>query len=336
VPENPVNSAVSFLPYRSGPQSDPRTGQFTNIQAPNVDISPIVALTATPGSVERGGEVSLTATAEDDFGIRAVTFYDGTTVVGTDSAPPYSATFRLPAGLPCGPRTFTVVAEDSIGQTASATATVRVVTCDGPAPIVDPPAPPVAPGASVDAGLRVIGQNGTDVPVTASSPAGVAKVEWFLGTRLACTDTAAPYTCRVVPRLSDVGSQSLRIVVTGRDGLTTTITRQVQIRRFETRGVRLSVKKSAFSRTRIRRTITATLLRPVGTSAREACSLSTMTLVVNKRYRTFVNQVRRLRSGCTVRLSFVDRRASKRIYSISARFRGNNVLLPAAKSRRFS
>jgi hypothetical protein len=113
VPENPVNSAVSFLPYRSGPQSDPRTGQFTNIQAPNVDISPIVALTATPGSVERGGEVSLTATAEDDFGIRAVTFYDGTTVVGTDSAPPYSATFRLPAGLPCGPRTFTVVAEDS-------------------------------------------------------------------------------------------------------------------------------------------------------------------------------------------------------------------------------
>ena len=46
VPENPVNgtpvatddgttsSAVDFLPFRSGPQSDPTTGQFPNIQAP--------------------------------------------------------------------------------------------------------------------------------------------------------------------------------------------------------------------------------------------------------------------------------------------------------------
>ncbi len=33
---------------------------------------------------------------------------------------------------------------------------------------------------------------------------------------------------------------------------------------------------------------------------------------------------------------FTDRRATKRIYSISARFGGNTVLRPAVKYRRFS
>jgi hypothetical protein len=323
-------------PYRSGPQSDPRTGQFSNIQAPNTDVGPSATLAVAPGTARRGQELTLTATATDDFGIRQVTFYDGATALATDSAPPYTATARIPADAACAERTYTVVAEDAIGQTTSATATVRVVGCPGPPPSVDPPSPPAPPGASIAPGIRAIAQGGTAVPVSASSAAGVARVQWFLGDRLVCTDTTAPYGCQVVPRLTEVGTQSLRVVVTGNDGLTTTVTRQVRIERFRARGVSVSIKKTRTARGQVVRRVTATLLRPAGTSARDACNASTMTLVVNRRYRGFVNQVRRLRSNCTVSLSFTDRPAAKRIYSISARFGGNTVLRPAVKYRRFS
>ena len=47
VPENPVNSAVDFLPFRSGAQSDPQSGQYTNIQAP----MPVTPRTAKSSSI---------------------------------------------------------------------------------------------------------------------------------------------------------------------------------------------------------------------------------------------------------------------------------------------
>ena len=84
VPENPVNgapvadgagtssSAVDFFPYRNGPQSDPLTGQFPNIEAPSAvqDDAPTVTLNAGPDTAIRGQAVALSAIAGDDFGVR--------------------------------------------------------------------------------------------------------------------------------------------------------------------------------------------------------------------------------------------------------------------------
>ena len=148
VPENPVNgdpvvtddgttsSAVQFLPFRSGPQSDPLTGQFPNIQAPMPisDAGPGITLSA-PATAARGSTIMLTATASDDFGIKQVAFYEGT----ASSARPTSRRTRSPTRCPtdaeCIDRAVTALAFDSAGQTASAEASFEVTGCPGPPPV---------------------------------------------------------------------------------------------------------------------------------------------------------------------------------------------------------
>ncbi len=367
IPENPVNgapvvteagttsSAVDFLPFRSGPQSDPTTGQFPNVQAPMPvsDAGPTVTLAVNDDTVSRGETLTLFATAEDDFGIKRVTFYDGSTVLGSVTAPPYTQTFKVPSDAPCTQRTFTAVAEDSSGQTSSASTVVTVTganNCikphDDPGPDDDdgggggpPPTTPVnttPPSGALPDDLHSIGQAGTIVTVRPTSPVGVAKVEWFLGDRLVCTLTAAPFACNVVPRASDVGLQSLRVVITDRNGLTTVLSRQVVVDQFKPRGLSISIKYQRASRGRVKRLITARVLLPAGVNAREACASSRITLVVTRNYRPFSNTQPSLDSVCSARLRITSRRGKKRIFALSARFGGNTVLLPVTKSRRFS
>jgi hypothetical protein len=163
-----------------------------------------------------------------------------------------------------------------------------------------------------------------------------ARVELFLGTRSICTLTAAPYACRVVPRPADVGLQTLRAVVTAADGRTAVATRQVLIDRFRSRGVRIAVAEQRRNRGRERRTITATVRPPAGTTAAEVCGSGTVTFVVERRGRLFLNRQVRLRRDCTAKIAFTARRARRRIHSVQARFGGNTVLQPARATRRFS
>jgi hypothetical protein len=341
VPENPVNgtadatlgsTAVDFLPYRAGPQSDPLTGQYANIPAPlpAEDAAPTVTLAADRTGVNRGEAVALTATAGDDFGIKKVSFADGATPLGSDAAPPYTATLAIPADAPCAARTVTATAQDSLGQTSTATLTVTVV---GPNNCEPPVAPPTI---ALPDTLNAIAQGGTDVAVTAAGAAGIAKVELYLGARLVCTDTVAPYACKVVPRPADVGLQSLRAVATDGKGQTAVATRQVQIDRFRSRGVAISVVERKRKRHRETRTITARVRPPAGTSAAEVCGGGTITFVIERKGRTLINQQVRLRRDCTARIAFTAKRTRKKIHTVSARFGGNTVLQPATSTRRFS
>jgi hypothetical protein len=342
IPENPVNEAVDFMPFRAGAQSDPHAGQYTNIQAPMPadDAAPSVAVAADATSVNRGQTITLTADAADDFGVREVAFFDGGTSLGVDSTPPYTQTFTVPADAPCAARMLSAVAGDSLGQTADASVTIAVVgpfDC-GPAPEPPPPPspPPGPPSGSLPHTLNRLAQGGTDVLVTATADAGVAKVEYFLGDRLVCTLTAAPYSCRVVPRPADVGLQSLRVVITDARGVSTVVSRQLLVDRFAARGVRAAVKEKRRPRGREKRTIVATVRPPAGTTAAEVCADGSLTFVVDRKGRSFLNRQVELRDDCTARLSFTAKRARKRIHSVSARFVGNTVLLPARTTRRFS
>jgi hypothetical protein len=363
VPENPVNgtpvvtadgttsSSVDFLPYRSGPQSDPTTGQYPNIQAPMPvsDAAPTAALAVDDDTVDRGQVVNITATAADDFGVKSVTFYDGATKLGTVTTPPYTFAYTIPADAPCAARTLSVVVEDSAGQTASALTGITVVGPNNCQPVAGngggggggggttPPTPPgPAPTVTLPETLPTIVQAGTPVTVTPNAPNGVAKVEYFLGNRLVCTITTAPFTCRIVPLVSEVGLQTLRVVVTDKAGLTTVTTRQVLVGLFKSRGVSISIKYERASRGRVRRTITARVLLPLGATAKDACSDSRINLVVTRKFRPFSNTQPSLDIRCSARLRITSPRSKKKIYAISARFGGNTVLLPATKSRRFS
>lgn len=90
---------------------------------------PQVSLTASASSVTMIGDVTLTATATDDSGIKEVRFYQGATLIATDSTAPYTATAHVDQSNN-GTLTFTATAVDTSGNTASASTSVGVNVTD--------------------------------------------------------------------------------------------------------------------------------------------------------------------------------------------------------------
>ncbi len=105
--------------------------------------APTTALTSpTEGALLRGS-VSLTATASDNVGVTRVEFYDGTVLVGTRTAAPYTSTWNS-ASAANGTHTLRTKAYDAAGNVGTSTA----VTV-----FVEAPSPP-AVSASDDMGGR--------------------------------------------------------------------------------------------------------------------------------------------------------------------------------------
>lgn len=382
-PENPVNgtatvetasggttsNAVDFLPYRSGPQSDPTNGQLPVLTAPIPvdDAAPTVSL-AGPASAARGATIALTAAASDDFGIKRVRFAEGLTTLGTSTLPPYTVNVTVPADAACNSvRTYSAVAMDSLGQTKSATAPVTVTCGVGPEPTATPTATatatPGAPGPSqtVTVGGTVdqdyippsnkvtnatTGSGPTAALVSwprsiagkskvvfqASSEAGIKSAAVILGTRTLCVVTKAPFECSFSPKGTDVGGQSLRIVVTDNAGATTELTRNVVVSRFVA-ALKVTVSKKAV-KGGFKRTLTGKVSFPSAVTAAQACSGKVL-LTVKSAGRSVLNQEVKLSKGCTFTRS-ITTKSAKQSFSASVKFGGNNVLNAADKSRRFS
>ncbi|MGF1663458.1 MAG: LamG-like jellyroll fold domain-containing protein [Kineosporiaceae bacterium] len=114
--------------------------------------APTVAITSPSAGATVAGTVAVTADATDDRAVAAVEFRAGSTVLGTDTAAPWTVAWDAGA-LPDGPVTLTAVARDSAGN-ASAPAGVAVT--------VDNPDTPTRPGGLV-AGYAFDETSGTAV-----------------------------------------------------------------------------------------------------------------------------------------------------------------------------
>ena len=138
------------------------------------------------------------------------------------------------------------MAEDSAGQTASATITVGIAAEDcavdpGPTPTPVPTvAPPTTPSVAFVNAPLTLGAGGADLAVAPSAPLGFKQVDVFLGTTRVCTITTAPYSCRVRPTGGDVGIQEVRAVLTDVAGNTALAAIRVEVPRFEARLARAS------------------------------------------------------------------------------------------------
>jgi hypothetical protein len=339
-PENPVNglvdatfgsNVVDFLPYRSGPQSDPNTGQFPVVPAPIPvsDAPPAVTVSVERAEYFPGETVLITAAPSDDFGIRQVTFFNGASDLGSDRTPVYSAAFTLPKGMACGDREVAATAEDSLGQTATGTATFEVLCDDGGT--LQPPT------VQIPSNVTTIPREGRTVTVEPVARQGVASVDFFLGDRQVCHDTGAPFSCLIKPLASEAGKQTLRVVVTDRAGLTGEDEREVQVPKADPKKVQVTVKREALSRDRVRRTVSVTVIPPAGVSRAVACAGKRITAVVRHRGRTILNREIKLNSACraVVLRTTVDARKRGPRYKASIRFGGSTVLATAQKTRRF-
>jgi glucose/arabinose dehydrogenase/PKD repeat protein len=129
---------------------------------------PTVSLTApAAGSTVSGAAVPVTATAADDVGVASVEFRVGSTVIGTDTSAPYSATWNTTA-LANGSYSVSAVARDAAGN-ASSPSSVTVTVSNAAPP---PPAGLVAAyGFNEASGTTVTdssgrGNNGTAVNAT--------------------------------------------------------------------------------------------------------------------------------------------------------------------------
>ena len=175
-----------------------------------VNAPPTVALTspASGASFNAPATVNLTATASDTDGtVNQVQFYQGATLIGTATSAPYALTWT---NVAAGSYTLSARATDDRG--AVTTSAPVSITVNAP-PAVGISAP--ASGAVFNAPANIT------VSASASDPDGtVAKVDFYQGTTLIGTATAAPYAISWANVAA--GSYSLTVVAMDNAGATTT------------------------------------------------------------------------------------------------------------------
>ena len=232
LPSNPVNGsvdatfgsdAVHFLPYRSGNLAD--SNGYWPIQdapVPVADAAPTVSLSANLPRVDAGAQLTLTANASDDFGIKSLTFYDGDDEIAVVTPPANSYTWTAPVDC-SGDHNFSVLAEDSSGQSAFADLTVGCPDANPTVTLTGDPNP-VAPGGTVeltadveddDAISSVTFYEGPNYLGAFSPPAGTAS--WSKS-----IDWTAPSTCGVTRTLKVVVRDSTNQATTQTIDISTT------------------------------------------------------------------------------------------------------------------
>ena len=176
-----------------------------------VGLPPTVSLTApTNGQVFTvvPATVSLSATASDTDGtITQVDFFQGTTLIGTDTTSPYTYTWN---GVASGTYSITARATDNAGLMTTTSPNTIIV---GSPPSISITSPVnramLSPGSNI-----VINANASDADGT------ISQVEFYQGTSLIGTDSTSPYSIT----LSNVasGPYVLTAKATDNNGFVTT------------------------------------------------------------------------------------------------------------------
>ncbi|MEB2777648.1 Ig-like domain-containing protein, partial [Algoriphagus sp. D3-2-R+10] len=180
------------------------------------NVAPIVNITA-PGANSQfiqGDNLNITANATDADGtIAKVDFYNGNTLLGTDTSSPYSFDW---ANLPVGSFSITAKGTDNKGTaTVSAPIVINVIEKANVAPKVNITAPSI--------NSQFIQGDNLSITANASDEDGtIAKVDFYNGNTLLGTDITSPYsfTWANLP----VGSFSLTAKATDNKGTTTVST----------------------------------------------------------------------------------------------------------------
>ena len=172
-----------------------------------VNTPPVVALTApTAGeAIANGAAVTVSASAADtDGSVARVDFYDGSTLIGTDSTAPFSISWSSTAA---GSHQLSARATDNLGAATSSAAVA--VTVQAPAANIPPTVALVTP-----TGGQVLA-NGATLTLSANASdtdGSLARVEFYDGGTLLGSDTSAPYSISVTMTAAGVHSFTARAV----------------------------------------------------------------------------------------------------------------------------
>lgn len=152
-----------------------------------VNPPPTVSITspANNATFTAGATITINASASDNGSVSKVEFYNGSTLLGTDTSNPYSFTW---SNVAAGSYNLTAKATDN--QNASTTSSVIAITVGStnPAPTVSVTAPANNATFTAPATINIT------ATATDTAPGTVASVSFYNGTTLLGTDTSSPYS----------------------------------------------------------------------------------------------------------------------------------------------
>jgi hypothetical protein len=300
---------------------------------PPADAPPAVRITG-PGNgatlAASAPPIAVTAAATDDVAVQRVVFRAGTSVIGVDATPPYTAPYAPGVQLAGTTQAITATALDHSGQASVAGVSVRIAAAAaavaGTAVTSAVDRPPSVAFASPANGAVVRGGAAQALAANAADDRGVARVTFLQDGRTVCTDQTAPYRCSFRPRGDDVGRNALSAVATDTAGQTAAASRAVRVARFEPRGLTARATPSRDRTRPWRFRITGRLALPAGVTRRQACTGAVSVRV--ERGSSVVSRRRaRLRPDCsyTGTVELASRRRPGRL-TLSVRFLGNTRL----------
>jgi RHS repeat-associated protein len=136
---------------------------------------------AAPGAIA----LAATASATGGYSISKVEFFNGATLIGTDTSAPYSFAWNnVPVGSYALTAKATATKNGNPAQTATSTVVNITVTTPVSVTLSAPTSTQFAPPASV----------GLAASATTAQGYAVSKVEFFAGSTLIGTDTSSPYS----------------------------------------------------------------------------------------------------------------------------------------------
>jgi hypothetical protein len=163
-------------------------GQSSNVSVTVVNdtTAPTVSLTTPANNATVSGTTTITASASDNVGVSKVEFYRSGVLLSATNVAPFNYAWNTTT-VANGSYTMTAKAYDNtgnVGTSANVLVTVNNLVSDTTAPTVSVTTP--ATGATVSGTVSVA--------ASASDNIGVSKVEFYVNSVLAATDTASPYT----------------------------------------------------------------------------------------------------------------------------------------------
>ncbi len=150
------------------------------------NIAPTVSVTAPANNAVVNGPVTITANASDNIGVARVEFYVDGTLIQTDTAAPFTATWNSSSTPAMSSHSIVAKAKDAIGNFASSTPVVVTI-----GDLIPPTISLLTPAN----GSQVARNTTINITATSSDNVGVTKVEFLVNNVLKCTDTVAPYSC---------------------------------------------------------------------------------------------------------------------------------------------
>ncbi|PYE53169.1 Ig-like domain-containing protein [Deinococcus yavapaiensis] len=203
------NGTVAFRAVAKDAEGNSTTSGVVNVTVnitdapPGADTTaPTVELTAPTAVVTTAGAYDLSVVATDNVGVARVEFYQGTTLLATDTTNPYQTSFNVTSAQN-GTLAFTAKAYDAAGNVT--TSTTRNVTVNIP---TAPPRPDTTP-PTVDLtapSATITSADTYTLTARATDDVGVTRVEFYRGATLLETDSTTPYEASFAITSADNGT----------------------------------------------------------------------------------------------------------------------------------